>query len=147
MHAGKCLVRPCWCCGLWYQCRVVLGFRRSCRTGLSSTGQAWTIHEHLACVQNRRSYIGRRYPSRPQSVCLRTIHITLASLILIQFCQPKSQRQSGIPWVFRFTYLHGCLTKFYPETYLVFIALQCLAAPIGLLLSPPEKVNSTMICS
>ncbi|KAI4741814.1 hypothetical protein E4T50_07802 [Aureobasidium sp. EXF-12298] len=27
------------------------------------------------------------------------------------------------------------------ETYLVFIALQCLAVPVGLLLSPPEKVQ------
>lgn len=27
------------------------------------------------------------------------------------------------------------------QTYLVFIALQCLAAPIALLLTPPEKVQ------
>ncbi|MBE3041343.1 MFS transporter [Candidatus Bathyarchaeota archaeon] len=31
--------------------------------------------------------------------------------------------------------------KISPETYLVFIALQCVAAPVALLLSPPEKVQ------
>lgn len=34
-----------------------------------------------------------------------------------------------------------CLTDVCSETYLVFIALQCLAVPVGLLLSPPEKVQ------
>jgi len=33
--------------------------------------------------------------------------------------------------------------KVEPQTYLVFIALQCLAVPIALALSPPEKVQRT----
>ena len=31
--------------------------------------------------------------------------------------------------------------KISSETYLVFIALQCVAAPVALLVSPPEKVQ------
>ncbi|KAH8912917.1 MFS general substrate transporter [Coniochaeta sp. PMI_546] len=31
--------------------------------------------------------------------------------------------------------------KIDPKTYLIFVALQCLAAPVALLLSPPEKVQ------
>ena len=30
------------------------------------------------------------------------------------------------------------------ETYLVFIALQCLAAPLAIFLSPPQKVDSSI---
>lgn len=46
-----------------------LGFRRSRCSGLSAARQAWPIHEHLACFQNRRTYLGRCHPSWPQPVC------------------------------------------------------------------------------
>jgi hypothetical protein len=67
---GKCLVRSCWRCRLRCIGWIILGLRRSRCPGLPSASQAWAIHEHLACLQNRRSYLGRCHPSCPQSVSI-----------------------------------------------------------------------------
>lgn len=60
--SSRCSCMRCFC---W----SFLGFRRSRCSGLSAARQAWPIHEHLACFQNRRTYLGRCHPSWPQPVC------------------------------------------------------------------------------
>jgi len=52
----------------------------------------------------------------------------IGGLIVLALNHKASQKKKG---------------KVEPQTYLVFIALQCLAVPIALALSPPEKVQRT----